>query len=205
MQQRYYDPVAGRFLSIDPVVTDANSGTSFNRYAYANNSPYKYLDADGRIAKLVVSAVKLAIKGGDIGSTVSGIVENVATIASPTASLGQKAMAVADIALDVTTGVNAKDIKAGVAVAGKVADAAKDTSKVFSKEKQALVDMAKADKKDGATRGDMKAYEELNKGLNDPFPGNKVRTDEGHLRGAPHSRVPHGHVGPVDHITITDP
>jgi len=50
MQQRFYDPVAGRFLSIDPVVTDANIGSSFNRYAYANNSPYKYVDPDGRLA-----------------------------------------------------------------------------------------------------------------------------------------------------------
>jgi RHS repeat-associated protein len=48
MQQRYYDPVAGRFLSIDPVVTDANNGSSFNRYAYANNNPYIYVDPDGR-------------------------------------------------------------------------------------------------------------------------------------------------------------
>jgi RHS repeat-associated protein len=48
MQQRYYDPVAGRFLSIDPVTTDANTGTSFNRYAYANNSPYNFIDPDGR-------------------------------------------------------------------------------------------------------------------------------------------------------------
>jgi RHS repeat-associated protein len=48
MQQRYYDPVAGRFLSIDPVTTDANTGSSFNRYAYANNSPYRYIDPDGR-------------------------------------------------------------------------------------------------------------------------------------------------------------
>ena len=48
MQQRYYDPVAGRFLSIDPVMTDANTGGSFNRYAYAANNPYKYLDPDGR-------------------------------------------------------------------------------------------------------------------------------------------------------------
>ncbi len=51
MQQRYYDPVAARFLSIDPVITDANTGASFNRYNYANNSPYKYIDPDGRIAE----------------------------------------------------------------------------------------------------------------------------------------------------------
>jgi RHS repeat-associated protein len=48
MQQRYYDPAAGRFLSVDPVTTDGDSGSSFNRYAYANNSPYKYNDPDGR-------------------------------------------------------------------------------------------------------------------------------------------------------------
>jgi RHS repeat-associated protein len=53
MQQRFYDPVAGRFLSIDPVVTDASTGGSFNRYAYANNSPYRYVDPDGRFAFLL--------------------------------------------------------------------------------------------------------------------------------------------------------
>jgi RHS repeat-associated protein len=48
MQQRYYDPVAGRFLSIDPVTTDANTGGSFNRFVYANNNPYRFIDPDGR-------------------------------------------------------------------------------------------------------------------------------------------------------------
>jgi hypothetical protein len=48
MQQRYYEPVAGRFLSVDPVTTDAKTGSSFNRYVYANNNPYKYIDPDGR-------------------------------------------------------------------------------------------------------------------------------------------------------------
>ena len=48
MQQRYYDPVAARFLSEDPVLTDQNTGTSFNRYVYANNNPYRYIDPDGR-------------------------------------------------------------------------------------------------------------------------------------------------------------
>jgi len=47
MQQRYYEPIAGRFLSVDPVVTDAQTGSSFNRYAYAANNPYKFKDPDG--------------------------------------------------------------------------------------------------------------------------------------------------------------
>jgi RHS repeat-associated protein len=64
MQQRYYDPVAGRFLSIDPVVTDANTGGSFNRYAYANNSPYKYVDPDGR--DVIGFLVKLLDNGGKV-------------------------------------------------------------------------------------------------------------------------------------------
>ncbi len=52
MQQRYYDPVIGRFLSMDPVTADANTGGNFNRYWYANNNPYKFTDPDGRIVKI---------------------------------------------------------------------------------------------------------------------------------------------------------
>ena len=48
MQQRYYDPLAARFLSLDPVTTDANSGVGFNRYGFANNNPYRFTDPDGR-------------------------------------------------------------------------------------------------------------------------------------------------------------
>ncbi len=52
MQQRYYDPVALRFLSPDPVDVSASDGGNFNRYWYANNNPYKFTDPDGREAKL---------------------------------------------------------------------------------------------------------------------------------------------------------
>jgi RHS repeat-associated protein len=48
MQQRYYDPVAGRFLSVDPVTTDADNGALFNRYMYAANNPFTLFDPDGR-------------------------------------------------------------------------------------------------------------------------------------------------------------
>lgn len=48
MQQRYYDPQIGRFLSMDPVTADAGTGANFNRYWYANNNPYRFTDPDGR-------------------------------------------------------------------------------------------------------------------------------------------------------------
>lgn len=51
MQQRYYDPASGIFLSADPVAADGYSGALFNRFAYANNNPYKYTDPDGRFFK----------------------------------------------------------------------------------------------------------------------------------------------------------
>ncbi|MEM6290963.1 MAG: RHS repeat-associated core domain-containing protein [Myxococcota bacterium] len=75
--------------------------------------------------------------------------------------------------------------------------------KRFSSEKQALVDMAKKDKKTGITPDDMKAYKDLNLELPDPFPSNKVRGPEAHPN-RPHGKQPHGHVGPVDHIPIPD-
>ena len=52
MQQRYYEPLAGRFLGVDPVTTDANTGSSFNRYVYGNNNPYRYTDPDGRAPRV---------------------------------------------------------------------------------------------------------------------------------------------------------
>lgn len=47
MQQRYYDPGIGAFLSVDPVAA-REPGDNFNRYAYAFNNPYKFADPDGR-------------------------------------------------------------------------------------------------------------------------------------------------------------
>jgi RHS repeat-associated protein len=47
-QQRYYDPMIGRFLSVDPVTANSATGANFNRYWYANNNPYKFTDPDGR-------------------------------------------------------------------------------------------------------------------------------------------------------------
>jgi RHS repeat-associated protein len=48
MQQRYYDPQIGRFLSVDPVTAYGGDPRHFNRYPYAFNNPYRFTDPDGR-------------------------------------------------------------------------------------------------------------------------------------------------------------
>ncbi|WP_343640036.1 RHS repeat-associated core domain-containing protein, partial [Roseateles sp.] len=48
MQQRYYDSLAGRFLSIDPKATSIEAGDGFGRYEYTYSNPYKAIDPDGR-------------------------------------------------------------------------------------------------------------------------------------------------------------
>jgi RHS repeat-associated protein len=58
MQQRYYDPQIGRFLSVDPVTAQSDTGTNFNRYWYANNNPYRFYDPDGRITKQRLEQIK---------------------------------------------------------------------------------------------------------------------------------------------------
>jgi len=195
-------------LSVDPVVTDTQTGKSFNRYVYANNSPYRFKDPDGRWAEdLVLGIPSLAIgsaslvnnwRQGNLGAAAVdaiGMVADTAAIALPGVP-GGAGLAIA--------GVRAAE--AGVAKAtGEIAKAGQNASKAFSKEKQALVEMAKGDKKTGMTSGDMQAYKDLNKGLPDSFPTNKVRGPEAHSSGAPSSQSPHGHVGPVDHIPIKDP
>jgi RHS repeat-associated protein len=97
-------------------------------------------------------------------------------------------------------------VKVGTAALGaaKVARGARTTGEAFSAEKQALVDMAKADKRKGITPADMQAYKDLNRQLPDPFPTGKVRGPEAHTTGGLHSQQPHGHVGPIDHIPIED-
>ena len=53
---RWYAPEIGRFLEIDPVGFDEGNPQSFNRYAYANNNPYKFVDPDGKAALWLNSA-----------------------------------------------------------------------------------------------------------------------------------------------------
>lgn len=62
---RWYDPRIGRFLAIDPVGFDPQNPQSFNRYAYANNNPYGFVDPNGEspldVGFFIVDTVSLGV------------------------------------------------------------------------------------------------------------------------------------------------
>lgn len=117
---RYYDPRVSIWASPDPILEKyldgkPNDGVfaplNLGLYTYAHQSPIIYNDPDGNSVGLAVKGIQLIAKGGDVYSTLSGIVDNARIIADPNAGLGDKLMAAADIALEVGTGVNTRDIK----------------------------------------------------------------------------------------------
>lgn len=47
-----------RWLSVDPVKANPSNGQNNNRYYYANNNPYKFVDPDGRVVVYANDAAK---------------------------------------------------------------------------------------------------------------------------------------------------
>lgn len=64
MGARFYNPHLGVFYSPDPAPVTPNEPFSYNRYAYANQNPYRFVDPDGEAiiltALLVASAAMTA-------------------------------------------------------------------------------------------------------------------------------------------------
>jgi RHS repeat-associated protein len=115
MQQRYYDPLAGRFLSVDPVTTDAKTGSSFNRYVYGNNNPYKFKDPDGRFAETLWDIASLALSVNEFRNNPS--IGN---------AIGVAVDAAAVVIPGIPGGVGA--IRSATSTANKAADAVKGTA-----------------------------------------------------------------------------
>ncbi len=66
MGARYYNPMLGRFMGVDPAPGNVGDLHSFNRYAYANNNPYKFVDPDGRSPALAIEVGVPMLIGGAI-------------------------------------------------------------------------------------------------------------------------------------------
>jgi RHS repeat-associated protein len=134
MQQRYYDPVAGRFLSLDPVLTDTNTGGGFNRYNYANNNPYRFVDPDGKAPSPIdaffvsfsagefLAAVTLTAYGKITGN--NALVDVASAAIAPTAT--SLAIDVAGIASPVPGGgqVARASVKTEIVIGSKIESAA---------------------------------------------------------------------------------
>ena len=71
MQQRYYDPQIGRFLSVDPMVSDMNNGWNFSRYEYAANNPYSFKDPDGRIIETLWDVANVVMDVASLGGNLA--------------------------------------------------------------------------------------------------------------------------------------
>jgi len=206
--------------------SDLSNPQSLNLYGYVNNNPLSHADADGHcdqngqncsvwdhvvgavggVLNLLPQSANFINSGGNaVLSTFTSYripmydeIQPDAHASAGGMAVGQAAQILVPIGGEVGAGAKGVNLVKGAEEVGA-------TSKVFSAEKQALVDMAKTDKKlGGMSKGDMEAYKELNKTLPDPFPANKVRGPESHSSGLPSSQQPHGHVGPVDHIPIKD-
>lgn len=59
-------PFADVWASTDPVKANPNTGANFNRYSYAANNPYKYVDPDGRDIRCAGNSCQLVPIGGNL-------------------------------------------------------------------------------------------------------------------------------------------
>ena len=152
MQQRYYDPLLGRFLSVDPVTMHDNGDPRlFNRYGYANNNPYTYVDPDGRLANFAIGFaigfvldagiqyartgqvdVKQSLVSGAAGALTGGIggaltkAASSGTISATTATVGTTATggAAGGLATAATATVTGQELTTTQLVVGTVVGAA---------------------------------------------------------------------------------
>lgn len=140
MQARYYDPLIGRFLAVDPVDVQTSNPMSFNRYLYGSNNPQKYVDPDGRIIETAWDIANIAMGVGSTAANAAagnygkaavdavGVIVDTAAMVIPGvpggAGAGIKALRGADEAASV-----AKEISISRAKYGEAADHIADAQK----------------------------------------------------------------------------
>lgn len=122
MQQRYYWPESGRFLSEDSVEVRSVDGSNFNRFKYANNNPYAYTDPDGRNEEIAYGAgVAIALRNSP---------DRLATVRRAEAAAGR-----GDAVAGIDAGTGFTEAVAVVATAGGVVAAVKALWNVVTRDR----------------------------------------------------------------------
>ena len=145
---RYYDPMMGRFITADSIVSDIYDPQDLNRYAYCRNNPMIYVDPDGHAADTVWDLV-------NIGMGIASFAYNVKTgnvsgaIVDAVGIVGDSAAAVVPfLPGGVATGIKAY----------RAADTAADALKAARKGGEAVEQKAKAGSKVTVAGGNAAAH-----------------------------------------------
>jgi RHS repeat-associated protein len=140
MGARQYSPAFGRFMSTDPQPVTAENHFSFNRYAYANNNPYRYNDPTGQsifeIGFLIADTAELvsAVKSGHgIGLAVVNELIDVVGVACPVPGVSEAAHAIEAVGKIARVAEESESVAHGFVEAEQIAnEAAKGGTSVYS-------------------------------------------------------------------------
>ncbi len=72
MNGRVYDPVVGRFLSVDPLVGNPLNAQDYNGYSYCGNNPLKYIDPTGFVTEMAYTTNDPSEIAGFLNHVASG-------------------------------------------------------------------------------------------------------------------------------------
>ncbi len=106
---RWYDPDIGRFTGVDPVDgVEESPEHLFNRYAYANNNPYRYVDPDGElpVIALIFVAVDFYQNYQDTGNIAEASLATLAGVANPFKKVATTARALKSVTKSVKPAIS---------------------------------------------------------------------------------------------------